>query len=243
MEAKLCPDGSAVSRTGPKCEFAPCPPTPIATSTPSAGTIALKLNVPQTVFGTSITAWAIAEDSRCASDVQCVWAGRVKVAFNIQSPSGASTKELEPGQLMTTENLTITLDNVTPYPISTHKIQDDEYRVLVTVSKRSVGTGTLQATMTIGPICPVEREGELCKPTPEMFAARTVYVYRPNRTILVATLTPDAEGKINTTLPVGDYWVDMPTRGIDRVSGLPATVHISAGSPTSLTVDVDTGIR
>ena len=25
MEAKLCPDGSYVSRTGPNCEFAKCP--------------------------------------------------------------------------------------------------------------------------------------------------------------------------------------------------------------------------
>ncbi len=25
MDAKLCPDGSYVSRTGPNCEFAPCP--------------------------------------------------------------------------------------------------------------------------------------------------------------------------------------------------------------------------
>ena len=25
MEAKLCPDGSYVSRTGPNCEFSPCP--------------------------------------------------------------------------------------------------------------------------------------------------------------------------------------------------------------------------
>ena len=25
MEAKICPDGSYVGRTGPKCEFAPCP--------------------------------------------------------------------------------------------------------------------------------------------------------------------------------------------------------------------------
>ena len=25
MEAKLCPDGSYVSRVGPHCEFAPCP--------------------------------------------------------------------------------------------------------------------------------------------------------------------------------------------------------------------------
>ncbi len=28
MEAKVCPDGSAVGRTGPNCEFAPCPPLP-----------------------------------------------------------------------------------------------------------------------------------------------------------------------------------------------------------------------
>lgn len=25
MDAKLCPDGSAVGRVGPHCEFAPCP--------------------------------------------------------------------------------------------------------------------------------------------------------------------------------------------------------------------------
>jgi hypothetical protein len=25
MEAKICPDGSSVGRTGPNCEFAPCP--------------------------------------------------------------------------------------------------------------------------------------------------------------------------------------------------------------------------
>src|SRR6185436_19079738 len=27
MEAKICPDGSAVGRTGPNCEFAACPDT------------------------------------------------------------------------------------------------------------------------------------------------------------------------------------------------------------------------
>lgn len=27
LEAKLCPDGTAVGRTGPNCEFAPCPPS------------------------------------------------------------------------------------------------------------------------------------------------------------------------------------------------------------------------
>jgi hypothetical protein len=36
MEAKTCPDGSSVGRTGPKCEFAPCP---IAKSTPTITSI------------------------------------------------------------------------------------------------------------------------------------------------------------------------------------------------------------
>jgi len=34
LEAKLCPDGSAVGRTGPSCEFAECP---TASSTPPQG--------------------------------------------------------------------------------------------------------------------------------------------------------------------------------------------------------------
>lgn len=41
-DAKLCPDGSYVSRTGPNCEFAPCPtPTPKPTSTPTPTSSAL----------------------------------------------------------------------------------------------------------------------------------------------------------------------------------------------------------
>ncbi len=29
MDARICPDGSAVGRTGPNCEFAPCPTPPV----------------------------------------------------------------------------------------------------------------------------------------------------------------------------------------------------------------------
>jgi hypothetical protein len=36
QEAKICPDGSAVGRTGPDCSFAPCPA--LATSTLDAST-------------------------------------------------------------------------------------------------------------------------------------------------------------------------------------------------------------
>ena len=37
MDAKLCPDGSAVGRTAPKCEFAPCPTTDSATKCLASG--------------------------------------------------------------------------------------------------------------------------------------------------------------------------------------------------------------
>ena len=247
LEAKLCPDGSAVGRTGPNCEFAPCP----STNTTGTTTVTLQINQSQTVFGTTLTTPVVVEESRCPSDVTCIQAGRVRVVLNIQSPSGNSHNELEVGKSVTTEDLTITLNEVTPYPISTRIIEEREYRFIFTVSKRSPispplttnTTGTLEATMTIGPICPVEREGEPCKPTPEMFAARKVYVYLPNHTTLVTTLTPNAEGTMRAILPVGDYWVNMTTQGIGGVTGLPATIHIAAGSSTSLTIDVDTGIR
>ena len=36
LEAKICPDGSSVARTGPKCEFSPCPTNPTPTPDPTA---------------------------------------------------------------------------------------------------------------------------------------------------------------------------------------------------------------
>lgn len=54
MEAKICPDGTAVSRSGPRCEFAPCPtPTPVPSPTPA-------------------TSGACTKDSDCATGYSCI---------------------------------------------------------------------------------------------------------------------------------------------------------------------------
>ena len=46
MEAKPCPDGSYVGRTGPNCDFAACPtPTPSPSATPDTATIEGKVTV------------------------------------------------------------------------------------------------------------------------------------------------------------------------------------------------------
>ena len=46
QEAKLCPDGSYVGRTGPNCEFAACPtPTPVPSTTSTPGILPYKSGI------------------------------------------------------------------------------------------------------------------------------------------------------------------------------------------------------
>lgn len=66
MEAKICPDGSAVGRTGPNCEFAECPT--VATTTSGGGIIpAVNSGVRGTVsLGPTCPVERIPPDPACA---------------------------------------------------------------------------------------------------------------------------------------------------------------------------------
>ncbi len=48
-EAKICPDGSSVGRTGPNCEFAACPASPVISNIKSGQKIVSPLSVKGTV--------------------------------------------------------------------------------------------------------------------------------------------------------------------------------------------------
>lgn len=87
QDAKLCPDGSYVSREAPNCEFATCPDQQPEIS---------QLNYNQdfvikpgeqgmTPNGMLITLAEI-RDERCPVDVECVWEGEFKAVFNVISP-------------------------------------------------------------------------------------------------------------------------------------------------------------
>lgn len=104
-------------------------------STPGAGSgtslyeeFTVGLNEPKKIGETTITAWAVTEDSRCPSDVVCIQAGRAVVALRLVTPSGSSIMEIEVGKTVTTETLSITLDEVAPYPVASKKTGDAEYR-------------------------------------------------------------------------------------------------------------------
>jgi hypothetical protein len=73
----------------------------------------------------------VGEDSRCASDVQCVWAGNALVRLTLGSadgtPSeGALNTTLDPKQTLIA-GYTIRLVDLKPYPRSTRKISPNEY--------------------------------------------------------------------------------------------------------------------
>jgi len=90
QEALECPDGSYVGRTGPRCEFAPCPG--------GVGDVTLgEVGVGKTVFinGVRITLHEIVEDSRCPADVVCIWAGRVVARVTLESNTDKETRTIE----------------------------------------------------------------------------------------------------------------------------------------------------
>lgn len=94
MEAKLCPDGSYVGRTGPNCEFALCPTAPALGKNGVTGTVTL---------GPTCPVERIPPDPNCApkfysTSIAIYEAGHTDAAKIIESDGrGAFSAELDPG--------------------------------------------------------------------------------------------------------------------------------------------------
>lgn len=135
LDAKECPDGSWVGRSGPNCQFV-CP-IPVSTSTPKgAVTIEAKLNVRVIPITEPITVLSVVEDSRCPIDVQCIQAGTVRVQIKIESGMGIATETIALGGTITTETEAITFVAVRPERESKKTISESDYRFIFRVSKR-----------------------------------------------------------------------------------------------------------
>jgi hypothetical protein len=75
-------------------------------------------------------------DSRCPSDVMCVWEGRASVILRIYNQTQSQTITLTTGENTTSymDSYEINLIDVLPYPVSTHDISE-EYVATITISK------------------------------------------------------------------------------------------------------------
>jgi len=95
MEAKLCPDGSYVGRTGPKCEFTPCPSS-VVSGKQAEFNKSITMNINDKVIfpdGLSLVLKEI-NDSRCKPGLECFWQGELSALFNV---NGSSTEEVRLG--------------------------------------------------------------------------------------------------------------------------------------------------
>ncbi len=112
MEAKICPDSSAVGRSGPLCEFAACPgvknptpvpttPTPTSSQSPASFGDAITLTLGKSVTfsdSLSITLKTI-NDSRCKNGVQCIWAGELSPVLSLSNGSFVVPRDLTLGTI------------------------------------------------------------------------------------------------------------------------------------------------
>lgn len=115
-----------------------------------------------------------------------------------------------------------------------------------TKSKSSDDKGILSGVVSIGPLCPVERNppDPACLPTAETYKAWPVGIWSIDGKKKIAAISPALKGSYQTEICPGTYQVkleiDQPHAGN---SNLPAEITITAGDTTKLDIDIDTGIR
>jgi hypothetical protein len=129
-DAKICPDGSAVGRSGPRCEFAECP----SADAPS-DTVLTYLGGSVTRFNLTINPREIISDSRCAEDVQCIWAGTVEVRTAVSTQTGHGEHVFKLGEPQVFGDFTVTLIEVTPAAQAQIKIPESSYRFTYEIQK------------------------------------------------------------------------------------------------------------
>lgn len=103
--------------------------------------------------------------------------------------------------------------------------------------------GRLEGEVTIGPIWPVEREGDVREIPCEVYQARKIMVYDKGGKRLIEQVDIDCNGHYSVELAPGSYLVDINQLGIDHSSQVPKTLEISSGETLRLDIDIDTGIR
>lgn len=104
-----------------------------------------------------------------------------------------------------------------------------------------IAAGYVAGSVTIGPFCPVEREGVPCEVPAEAYTSRSVIVYESNGTTIREKVNLDAKGDYNIPIGPGNYFIQIAPAGIGPGEKKPATVK--SFETTMVNFDIDTGIR
>jgi hypothetical protein len=98
----------------------------------------------------------------------------------------------------------------------------------------------IEGQATIGPMCPVMKEGQECPDQPY----QTWLIILDSQGQQVARIETDSEGKFRLNLPPGEYLIhpEIPAdRPLPTAADVPVTVL--AGQFTAVKIEFDSGIR
>ncbi|HKU50026.1 MAG TPA: hypothetical protein VJP79_08755 [Nitrososphaera sp.] len=116
------------------------------------------------IAGSGITAKLlnITEDSRCPSDVTCIWAGQVSVLVSLSQNStslgnftltlggvGGGNNSSAAAQHSVAGDYVIKLTEVQPYPISTQKIEPSDYVATLVLSRDDDGNSMMARSVLV----------------------------------------------------------------------------------------------
>lgn len=238
MEAKICPDGSVVGRTGPNCEFSECPAVQIKEET-TAGLNQKILNVE--VY---ITPLEVVSDSRCPVDVTCIWAGEVKLKVKLEKAGITDTIEITLNKPVEFAGYEVTLKEVAPIKKAEEIIINTEYRFTFVVTPyiaAATKAGSISGSVTMSPTCPVERIPPDPKCAPRPYSV-TIEIRPGGKTTVLKTIKSDAEGKFNAELAAGSYDLH-PVIGAIFPRCNDVSIEVFAGQNSIADISCDTGIR
>ena len=216
----------------------------IATTTPpSATSITSDFNHPikflvgeNKVFSDelSVTLESI-DDSRCPLDVQCIWAGELAPVLVVQGSNfGNIDREVRLG---TSQNKSATV-GVYIFTLLTATETTATIQISKTVTQL---LGEITGTVSIGPICPVERIDEPCVVPPETYTTRNAVLYDASGTNEISRAQLDTNGNYKISVTPGKYMIQIQPAGIG--AGEMKSVTIVASKTVVVDFDIDTGIR
>jgi len=104
--------------------------------------------------------------------------------------------------------------------------------------------GILGGTVSVGPLCPVERIDRPCSVPPEAYTSRGVVVFASDGVTVVDRRRISADGTFQFILSSGEYIIDLEKTGFGNNSkDVPARITVIPGQTTKIHIDIDTGIR
>ncbi len=90
--------------------------------------------------GVSVCLDSVTDDSRCPSDLVCVWAGDAVANFSIKTKNEINSFQLHTNNDFQNDTVLqgyrIKLVAITPYPSSDHQIEPKDYSVEILVAKK-----------------------------------------------------------------------------------------------------------